>query len=103
MSEQKRIVRNRKSGQESGQASKHHGKTDVRYWASRLFRPWYTRDGQTRELDQYAVRIQHKGLRETFNLGDANKAAAAAKARDIYLYLSVNGLDAALAKFKPKS
>jgi hypothetical protein len=96
-------IKNQKSGQESGQASKHHGKTDVRYWQSKLFKPWYTRDGQTRELDQYAVRIQHKGLRDTFNLGTPNKAAAAAKARDTYLYLSANGWDVALAKFKPKS
>jgi hypothetical protein len=103
MSEQKSIVENQKSGQESGQASKHHGKTDLRYWHTKLFKPWYTRDGQTRELDQYAVRIQHKGSRDTFNLGTSNKTAAAAKARDLYLYLSANGWDAALAKFKPKS
>ena len=103
MSEQKSIVENQKSGQESGQASKHHGKTDVRYWQSKLFKPWYTRDGQTRKLDQYAVRIQHKGSRDTFNLGTPNKAAAAGKAREIYVYLSANGWDVALAKFKRKS
>jgi hypothetical protein len=103
MSEQKGIVENRKSGQESGQAAKHHGKTDVRYWQSKLFKPWYTRGGQIRELRQYAVRIQHKGSRDTFNLGTPNKTTAAAKARDIYVYLVANGWGAALAKFKPKS
>ena len=81
------MVENRKSVQE---VSKHHGKTDVRYWQSRLFKPWYTRDGEKRELDQYAIKIQHKDLRDTFNLGTPNKAAAAAKAREIYVYLTAN-------------
>jgi integrase len=100
MSEQKNLVENQKSVQE---VSKHHGKTDVRYWQSKLFKPWYTRDGEKRELDQYAVKIQHKGLRDTFSLGTPNRAAAAAKAREIYVHLVANGWDAALEKFKPKS
>jgi len=100
MSEQKNIVENQKSVQE---VSKHHGKTDVRYWQSKLFKPWYTRDGEKVSLDQYAVKIQHKGLRDTFNLGTPNRAAAAAKAREIYIHLVANGWDAALEKFKPKS
>jgi hypothetical protein len=100
MSEQKSIVESQQSVQE---VSKHHGKTDVRYWPKKLFKPWYTRDGRKRELDQYAVKIQHKGSRDTFNLGTPNRAAAAAKAREIYVYLVANGWDAALAQFKPKS
>jgi integrase len=100
MSEQENIVENRKSVQE---VSKHHGKTDVRYWQSKLFKPWYTRDGEKRELDNYAVKIQHRGLRDTFNLGTPNKAAAAAEAKKIYVHLVANGWDATLEKFKPKS
>jgi Phage integrase family len=100
MSEHETIVENQKSVQG---VSKHHGKTDVRYWQSKLFKPWYTRDGQRRELDQYAVKIQYNSLRENFNLGTPNKAAAAAKARDIYVYLTANGWEAALGRFKPKS
>src|SRR5260221_2022961 len=100
MSEQKSIVRNQKSVQE---VSKHHGKTDVRYWQSKLFKPWYTKDGEKRELDQYAIKIQHKGWRETFNLGTPNGAAAAAKARDIYVHLTANGWDDTVARCKPKS
>jgi integrase len=38
-----------------------------------------------------------------FSLGTANRAAAAARARDIYLHLAANGWEATLAKFKPKS
>ncbi len=46
------------------------------------------------------MKVAHKGRRETFPLGTPNKAAAAARARDIYLSLVVNGWDATLAKFK---
>src|SRR5260221_13401297 len=100
MSEQKNVVENQKSVQE---VSKHHGKTDMRYWQSKLFKPWYTKDGEKRELDQYAIKIQHKGWRETFNLGTPNGAAAAATARDIYVHLTAHACDATLARFKPKS
>ncbi len=100
MSEQKSTVENQKSVQE---VSKHHGKADVRYWQSKLFKPWYTRDGEKRELDQYAVKIQHLGQRVNFALDTPNKTAAAAKAREIYIYVRANGWDAALEKFKPKS
>ena len=100
MSEQKSILENQKSVQ---QVSKQRPKTDVRYWSSKLFKPWYTRDGERFELDTYAIKIQIRGRRETFNLGTPNKAAAAAIARDIYCYLSANGWDAAKAKFKPKN
>jgi integrase len=100
MSEQKSILENQKSVQE---VSKQRPKTDVRYWNSKLFKPWYTRDGQRFELDTYAIKIQTRGRRETFNLGTPNKAAAAARAREIYLFLAANGWDATKEKFKPKS
>jgi integrase len=100
MSEQKSILEKQKSVQET---SKRHGKTDVRYWTARLFKPWYTRDGAKFELDTYAIKIQLRGRRKTFNLGTPNKAAAVARARDIYCYLSANGWEAAKAKFKPES
>jgi hypothetical protein len=100
MLEQKSIVRNEKSVQK---VSKHHGKTDVRYWQSKLFKPWRIKDGEKCGLDHYVVKIQHKNWRETFSLGTPNSAAAAAKARDIYVYLTANGWDATLDRFKPKS
>jgi len=37
-----------------------------------------------------------------FSLGTANRAAAAARARDIYLHLAANGWETTLTKFKPK-
>ena len=60
--------------------SKHHGRTDVRYWQPKVFKPWYTRNGERREVDHYAVKIQYRGRRENINLGTPNRTAAAARA-----------------------
>jgi hypothetical protein len=68
----------------------HYGKTDIRHWLRAVFRQKY-------------IKIQHLGRRETFPLGTANRAAAAAKAKDIYLSLQAIGWEATLAKFKPKA
>ena len=87
----------------SGQAvAKHFGKTDARYWHDVIFKPTYTRGGQTFSVDEWAARIQWRGRRELFSLRTPNKAAAAAKARDIYAMLVGVGWDLTLAKFKPE-
>jgi hypothetical protein len=52
---------------------------------------------------EWYARVQFQGKRQFFPLGTPNKAAAAAKARDIYLLLTVNGWALTLAKHKPKS
>jgi len=78
---------------------KDFGKTDVRYWAERIFRR--QRDGI--EDSHWTAQIQHVGRREQFPLGTPNKAAAAAKARDIYLSLQGQGWEATLALHKPKA
>ena len=44
--------------------------------------------------------MAHEGRSETFPLGAPNKAVAAARARDIYLFLAANGWEAALARYK---
>ena len=91
---------NNKSGQE---VAKHNfGKTDARHWQNAIFKPRYTRDGQTVELEDWSVRIQWRGRRETFNLKTPNKASAAAKAKDIYTTLVGAGWEATLEKFKPE-
>jgi integrase len=91
---------NDKSGQEVAKHS--FGKTDVRHWHDRIFKPTYTRDGQPLHVEDWAARIQWRGRRELFNLKTSNKAAAAAKARDIYTTLVGTGWVATLEKFKPK-
>jgi integrase len=86
--------RNTKSVQEvskhfdsSAEPQGHYGKTDIRYWQTAVFRQSYTRHGLAHQASEWAVKIQHVGRRETFPLGTANKAAAAAKAKNIYLSL----------------
>ncbi len=77
-------------------------KTDVKYWQRTVVRPSYISDGKKRQVDDWSVKIQHAGRRETFSLGTPNKTAAAAKAKDIYLCLLGKGWDAARAQFKKK-
>jgi integrase len=104
-SEQKQTPLNSKSVQEVSkrQAPRGYGKTDVRYWREAVFQPSYTRNGVRCKLDQYAVKLQFAGRRETFPLGTANRENAAQKAREIHFYLQSNGWDETLLKFKPRS
>lgn len=80
-------------------------KTHQDYWVGRLRKRTYlASDGETSiQIPTWQVRLFHAGREGWFNLGTANQAAAAVKARDIYVYLKANGWDAALAKFKPDS
>ncbi len=88
------------SGKNGQAMAKRFGKTDSRYWHDVIFKPTYTRGGQTFRLEEWAARVQWRGRRELFNLRTPNKAAAAAKARDIYAMLVGSGWDLTLARFK---
>lgn len=97
-------VLNEKSVQEvSKQNPGHRAKSDMRHWQEKLFQPSYTRGGTTRYVAEWSIKLQYRGQRETFNLGTANKTAAAAKAKQIHTMLTsvAGGWDATLAKFKP--
>jgi hypothetical protein len=63
----------------------------------------YKRDGQTLESPNYAVEIQHAGIRKRWSLWPGNTEAAAARARDLFLYVYSNGWPAALARYRPES
>jgi len=78
-------------------------KTDVRYWEQKIFRDAYTRDGIRVAVSDWSVRIQHFHRRETFQLGTPNRAAAAAKAKEIFFCLKGNGWEEALRRFKPEA
>lgn len=78
-------------------------KTDMRYWQDSLFHPTFTRAGAHFGARHWAVKIQYLGQRKTFSLGTPNKAAAAGKAKDIYLSLKANGWIKTLAIYKPKA
>lgn len=45
--------------------------------------------------------MQHRGRRETFALGTPNRAAAAGRAKEIFLSLQATGWEGTLAKLKP--
>src|SRR5947208_6862259 len=97
---QNRTGMNQKSGQEV--AKRNFGKTDARYWHDVIFKPTYRKSGKTLCIEHWAARIQWRGRRELFNLKTSNKAAAAAKAKDIYAMLVGAGWPQTLAKFKPE-
>ncbi len=78
-------------------------KTDLRYWEARVYRRTYARSGQKLQLSHYSARLQHQGRQEIFNLQTPNKAAAAARAREIYLFLLANDWTQTLAKFKSRA
>ena len=89
--------------QASGNLRTAFSKTDVRYWKERIFKPVYHRAGITRESPNWAVEIQHGGNRHRWSLASPNRDAAAARAREIYLFVRANGWEMALAKFRPQS
>jgi integrase len=78
----------------------HFSKTDIRFWQGAVFRQPYTVDGQRCLTKEWYARIQFRGKRQFFSLGTPNKAAAAAKARDIYLALVASGWEGTLARYK---
>jgi hypothetical protein len=93
---------NAKSGRDTPPLG-HLAKTDIRYWQERLFRETYRSNGRLYHTSHWYARIQHQGRRERFPLYTPNRSAAAAKARDIYLFLAANGWEQTLAKYKPQA
>ena len=66
-------------------------KTHLRYWEGVIFQRKAGGGGN------WWVQIQHAGRREKLTLGTPDKAAAAARARDFFQMLLVNGWEKALA------
>lgn len=98
-------VRNIQGGPEVAQSGpekiRRVGKSHVDYWTPRLTKRSYEWEGKTVEIPEWQIRVAHLGRREWFNTGTANKAAAAEKARKIYLSLISKGWHPTLAEFKP--
>ncbi len=90
---------NEKSGRVSEKLG-HFSKTDIRFWQGRIFRESYRKNGRLCQTTNWSARIQHEGRRERFPLYTPNKAAAASRARDIYLFLVANGWDAAFERYR---
>jgi integrase len=100
-------VQDKQSGSEVDQSGsetvRRVGKSHADYWSPRLTKRSYEWEGKSVEVPEWQCRISHLGRREFFNTGTPNRAAAAVRARDIYLSLLASGWDATLAKFKPQS
>jgi DNA-binding NarL/FixJ family response regulator len=59
-------------------------KTTRAYWERRLFQNSYTRNGRTRRVRRWSVKIQHAGVRRTFSLGPTGRIGAARAALALY-------------------
>jgi integrase len=107
MNDQKRTMEDAKNRTVTGQTAKvlrssRLSKTHQDYWKGRLRRRSYKdRSGHRVEIPEWQVRMFHLGREAWFNLETANQAAAANKARDVYVSLVSIGWAATLAKFKP--
>ena len=75
-------------------------KSDVRHWQRVVFKRRYRHKNRLVQVGHYSVQLMHQRRRVEFALETANKTAAGAKAREIYLYLCVNGWEATIAKYK---
>ena len=82
MNDQNSARMNSKSGRVSSKLG-HFSKTDIRFWQDRLFRETYRNNGRVCQTSHWSARIQHEGRRERFPLYTPNRAAAAAKVRDM--------------------
>jgi len=86
-----------------GGSKRSYPKTHVNYWKARLEHRTYTRDWKTFEVAEWSVRIHLKGIRKSFDPDTANKAAAAVKARDIYLSLLAKGWSTTINELAPQT
>jgi integrase len=72
------------------------------YWASRVYRPTYNRNGETFEVAEWYAQIQHAGRREKVGLATNDREAASRKAGRFYQTLRSKGWAAALVELDPE-
>ncbi len=78
-------------------------KTDLKFWKRKIFKPVYTRSDGTRvQAANFAVEISFRGRRIKWSLDTPNKEAAAARAKEVFLFIQANGWEAAKARYRPK-
>jgi hypothetical protein len=91
-----------KKGTERGQTKV--GKTHVDYWHAKVKkRNFIGRDGEKHEVPDWQVRMKYGGREIRFNLKTANRAEAAAKAKEIYVYWIANGAETTIEHFKDQT
>jgi integrase len=78
-------------------------KTHQKYWESKLKNRSFKRKGGTEySSPDFSVRISVGGKPEWFNLGTANKSAAANRAREIWMFAQSHSRDEVMHEFKKK-
>jgi integrase len=78
-------------------------RTDLRFWKRKIFKPEYRRSDNTKARSaNYAVEISFRGRRLKWSMDTPNQDAAAARAKEIYLFIQANGWEAAVAHYRPK-
>lgn len=77
-----------------------YGKTDTRYWKTKVVRRKRVLEGTEVQDRHYSVQLQHGGRRTRFSLGSGNKGRAADKALEIYMDILKIGWDKAVARHK---
>jgi hypothetical protein len=59
-----------------------HGKTELRYWRQKIYKPTYLRGGQRVEAKHWATHLQRNGTCTSLTLDTPIREAAATKARE---------------------
>jgi DNA-binding NarL/FixJ family response regulator len=76
---------------------------DIGYWAERLYRNCFTRNGRQFRLRRWSVKIQRNGVRRAVTLHSENKEEAAEEALFLYETIQQNGWERALAEHRLKA
>lgn len=75
-------------------------KFTIPYWREKIFHATTVRDGEKYVSPNWMAAFSHKGHRESLSLGDRTHEAAAAYARDAFVYLKANGWEIWRAAYK---
>ena len=86
--------------EEEGGKTTRAAKSSVEYWKARV-RPRTLKDGT--QTPEWYLRLKQAGRDAWINLYTANRAEAAAKARDYWQSVQVKGLEAVLAERRPSA
>src|SRR5208282_496398 len=88
--------------QSEKEVSKQASRFSAVHWLGTVFRPTYTRGGETLEVAEWYAQIQHAGRREKVGLGTNDKQTASRTAARFYQTVRSKGWDAALAELDPE-
>ncbi len=66
-------------------------KMSVRYWERRLLKPSFTRNGVRKQVNHWAIKLQHEGVRRCLSLGTESRREAAHRALEISRHLTTGG------------